>query len=128
MTETQHTRCAAILQSDGFHALRCTRKGVVEDETGWHCKQHSDAYKVARRAKSKAKWDETAKGWERARERDAEERRRADCYPDLLAALEVILPDAEGYVRTNGAGRGATNRIKQRCDQAREAVKLAKGE
>ena len=48
--------------------------------------------------------------------------------PALLAALEAVLGDAEGFARTHGAGDGATRRIHERCDQARAAIAQAKGE
>jgi hypothetical protein len=39
-----------------FHAYQCSRKGVVERETGWYCTQHDPVRIKERRAASSAKY------------------------------------------------------------------------
>ncbi len=107
-------RCAERVW-DGWHQHRCTRKGTVqEDGKGW-CKQHAPALAKAKREERDRKWQEK---WDRqdkeraeAKAADAEVQRRADCYDDLLAALERILgPSREALevIKALDRGEGVT--------------------
>ncbi len=39
------------------HSVQCRRAGKADDETGWHCKQHSDAEVQRRKTEKNARYD-----------------------------------------------------------------------
>lgn len=87
-------RCAAEVWG-GWHIHPCTRAGRVKEGGKWWCKQHVPSLAKARTAERDRKWQEK---WDRqdkeraeAKAAQAEVQRRADCYPDLLAALKAVV-------------------------------------
>ena len=114
-------QCSENVYRDGggWGGSPCTRKGVIFEDGKWWCKQHSfsttrdrraksDAREAAERAQRKARWDA-----------EAEQRRRAECFPALLAALEGLL----GHVRMNESEYG---RDCGHVTRAEAAIKEAK--
>lgn len=80
------TRCGKQVQSDGmgFHYHQCQRKGVVEHEGKWYCKQH-DPKEVARRREAQTKkWNAE---WAAKQARWKREEARASAYPLMLNLL-----------------------------------------
>lgn len=63
---------------------------------------------------------------ELAEMRDDLRRAEAD-IETLLSTLRLTLADAEGYLRTHGAGAEASRRIRYRCDAARAAILKVEG-
>ena len=77
-------RCEATFMDDtGWHLTRCSRNGKCEEEGKHWCKQHSPSIKAERQAKASQKWDAD---WQRR----AELHRRAECFPELVAALKYV--------------------------------------
>jgi hypothetical protein len=78
-----------VYDSFGFdHNYSCTRHGTVFEDGKWWCKQHSPSGVKAREEKSARYHDERARQrhekWAQERERE----RHANCFDDLVAALE----------------------------------------
>ena len=81
-----------------YSGHQCTRTSTDIEDGEWRCKQHSKAAKEARKAKAQARWDAQWAGIQRAGRRDAEQRRRAECFPALLDALEPFVAWGEAVV------------------------------
>lgn len=77
---------------DGWHHHPCSRKGVIERDGKWYCKQHDPEAVKARRAASDAKWN---REWAITRARgvlmDAKTKLTAACIEREPAELRVEL-------------------------------------
>ena len=74
-----------------YDYYKCTRKGIVFEDEQWRCKQHSKAATEARQAKSEQRYAEESAQRKAGWDAEAEQKRRAECFPALLAALEELL-------------------------------------
>jgi hypothetical protein len=73
---------------------QCAKNAAYEHEGKWFCKTHHpptrEAKSEARTADWQAKWNAQAEASNAKSAAQAEQKRRADCYPDLLAELQNI--------------------------------------
>lgn len=80
-----------IYQGPGIGFSTCGNNAAYEHENKWFCKTHhpptAKAKQDARNAVFDAKWAQDAAESEAKAAAQTEQKRRADCYPDLLAAL-----------------------------------------
>ena len=86
-------KCEAILASCFVRGRPCAQIAPFEHGGRWHCKAHHppilEAKFEAKEARARA---ERAKELAHHKAKDdaqAEQKRRADCYPDLLAQLDT---------------------------------------
>ena len=104
---------------DRFGGSNCSRRGVVFEDDKWWCRQHSPSATKARREAAKRRSDEDIRqheqGWKQAHERE----RRANCFNELVAALEWI----DTYLANQPLDQQAKFLITQKVREA-----LAKGE
>jgi len=89
---TEQHKCAQDISDDFGAGFRdCARHGTVFEDGKWWCKQHSPSSTRARQAASDLRRDEQThrrhEEWERKQERE----RRAECFPELVAALQAWL-------------------------------------
>ena len=109
MTErptVEKTRCEATFMDDtGWHLTQCSRNGKYEEEGKHWCRQHSPSATKARQKASDQRYEaisrRNSEKWAEQRERD----RRAECFPDLVAALENCadwLLELSDYIETPG--------------------------
>jgi len=84
-------KCEAGVRS-GYWSVACGKNAAYEHEGRWYCKTHHPPNVKAKQDARDAKWEADWKSRrEAANEADSaklEVYRRADCYPDLLAALK----------------------------------------
>jgi hypothetical protein len=113
---------------ESYRSYPCNKNAAHEHEGQWFCKTHHPptikAKSDARTAGLNAKWDAqnvTNKAESAAK---AEQERRADCYPDLLAALEEILP---WIPKTSASEGGFVFENVRAADKVRAAIAKAGG-
>ena len=89
----------------GYWWLPCGKSGAHEHEGHWYCKTHHPptvAAKSAARGKLRqAKWDAEHEAARAKRLAADEQKRRADCYDDLLDALNTAPPYSLAKSPTN---------------------------
>lgn len=111
-----------VYQGPGLGFKACCKNAAYEHEGKWFCKaHHPPTIKEKSAAKTAIMRAEWAKGAAESKAKAtalAEQKRRADCYPDLLAALESLLANL-----TEGDFISLT-----RIDVARAAIAKANGE
>jgi hypothetical protein len=73
-------RCEAHTHLNKWTPYQCSRRGIVESDGKWYCKQHDPVARAERRAKAEAA---SADKWEAYRARKT----LANCAPDLYEAL-----------------------------------------
>ena len=80
-----------VYQGPGWGFKACCKNAAHEHEGKWFCKTHHPpnilAKAEAKEAKWKAEWKARREAADVADSAKVEVYRRADCYPDLLAAL-----------------------------------------
>ena len=88
-----HTCCEPMRAIGWGRSYACGAKAKVERDGRWYCLRHDP---VARKARADAKDAERRAAQQRLRERlnkskaeAAEQKRRAECYDDLLAACRT---------------------------------------
>jgi hypothetical protein len=73
----------------------CDKKAKYEHKGKWYCKTHHPptvkAKKEARDERWRNEWAEEREQLEQQEAQRAEQKRRADLYPELLEALKAIL-------------------------------------
>lgn len=84
------SQCAKTVFTDLFGGHRCGNWGKIKAEDKWWCGIHSPAGIAKRRAAELARWAKRDAQWKAKNDRETEQQRRAECYPDLLEALEGI--------------------------------------
>jgi hypothetical protein len=96
---TEHTCNKRIWRGLGSHS--CSKKAKYEHKGEWYCKTH---HPPTVRAKTDARNERWEKQFAEQRERiaqqeaqRAEQKRRADLYPELLEALKAILAAESEY-------------------------------
>jgi len=120
-----NTTCPTRVYSSGMwggHVCGLTAKH--EHEGVMYCKRHHPpTYKAKRQAQSD-KWAEQTRreveAGKQAAAKAAEQKRRAECFPDLLEALQLILPMAKGYAHQHNVGSNQAY-----CDQAESVIAKA---
>ena len=89
---TKHT-CEGHVFSD-YWSRTCGKSAAHEHEGHWYCKTHHPptvaAKSAARSELLQAKWDAEREAARAKRLAADEQKRRADCYDDLLEALRLI--------------------------------------
>ena len=90
--KTKHT-CEGHVFSDHW-SRPCGKSAAHEHEGHWYCKTHHpptvDAKSAARSELLQAKWDAECEAARANRLASDEQKRRADCYDDLLTELRLI--------------------------------------
>ena len=89
MTETKRRQCSQNVYTNRSGGLRCLHPAKVERDGKWYCKQH-DPVESARKLQERdnawqQRWEDNRKFVAEA----AEQKRRAEAYPRLLAALKA---------------------------------------
>jgi hypothetical protein len=86
-----HTCDSRVRTSDGWASYRCGNKAAYEHNDKHFCKRHHPPTVEAKQAAKHAAWnaeqDSKYANLKLAAEATTEQKRRADLYPDLLAAL-----------------------------------------
>lgn len=110
MSEKASQRCAGTTQ-DGFWSHRCVSNGKHEHEGKFYCLRHHPPTVAAKRAEKQKAWEERWEAkkaqWDHAAEVKRELERRAACYDDLLAALNLIAASTVEGGHINGIARTA---------------------
>ena len=92
-------KCAKTVYGGSWGGSPCARRGVNLEFGEWWCKQHTPSLIKAKRAAESAAWQakyESRRQEAAARHQETDERdRRAECFPDLVAALKAALPYLE---------------------------------
>ncbi len=109
---TEHTCIGRVW--DGYRFYLCGKKAKHEHEGGWYCKNHHPPTVQAKREARDKRWE---KKWAEQRERiaqqeaqRAEQKRRADLYPELLEALKDLLSLADASLAGGVSTRAAAHR------------------
>jgi hypothetical protein len=88
------------MDDTGWHLTQCSRNGKYEEEGKHWCRQHSPSATKARQKASDQRYEaisrRNSEKWAEQRERD----RRAECFPDLVAALEPFAKYSADYRRS----------------------------
>lgn len=91
----QHT-CAGKIWA-GIRYRPCGKTAAHEHEGVMYCKTHHPPTVQAKAKQRQAEWEAEYRGKVNAEkaeaEKKAEEKRRAECFPELIAALQVVLRD-----------------------------------
>lgn len=94
----KHTCCARIY-TGYISSHACGKKAAYEHKGKWYCKTHHpptvQAKSEARYEKWKSEWDEKAEAEKRAHAAATEQKRRADCYDQLVERVKEL----EGALR-----------------------------
>ena len=81
--------------SGRFHSYQCSKSGKIERDGRWYCGTHDPVRIKEKREERDRKWSEGFRAQREdseQRERDeAEQKRRADLFPELLDALESVM-------------------------------------
>ena len=89
---TEHTCVERIW---GGYSFSCGKKAKYEHEGKWYCKTHHpptvQAKMEARNERWRKEWAEQRERTEQQEAQRAEQKRRADLYPELLEALTDLL-------------------------------------
>ena len=90
-----HTCDGRAWAQGAMNSHRCRAKAKVERNGKHYCGRHDPVAVEAKRAARNEDWDrqfeERQEALRAARAAEAEQKRRADCYPDLLEALEWVM-------------------------------------
>lgn len=93
----KHTCCGKVWS--GFRHDDCGRGAKYEHEGKWYCKTHHpptvQAKSDARNVKWEAEWKARSEREQAARDAEVEQKRRADCHDQLVAALRSALHCAQ---------------------------------
>ena len=118
MSHTQQTCCGR--RWDGYHYRDCSKPAKVEVEGKHYCGIHNPIAIAEKQAKRDAKWAEERKAEAKARAAKEDAARRAECFPDLLAALKLCAGVVAGETMHK---RGLVEAL----EAARAAIKKAEG-
>lgn len=88
MSHTPQTCCGRIW--NGRRQQDCGKPAKVEVEGKHYCGIHNPIAIAEKQAKREAKWAEERNEAEKAKSARLEAARRAECLPDLLAALKEV--------------------------------------
>lgn len=107
---TEQHKCVGRTYN-GYRFLMCGVGAKHEHNGKWYCKTHHPPTVEQKRAEKQAKYEREYEARELAREAEIAERnemkRRADLYPELLAALKEMLPGAEAMGWNTDKARAA---------------------
>lgn len=114
-------QCCKRVYAGSFVGHLCTKPAKHEHEGRLYCSIHYPPHVAEKRAATDAKWD---KEWqekqeviERIDKARAEQKRRADCFPDLLAALQSVISEHQ-----NGYGLQCEEQVRAAIDKATGAA------
>jgi len=117
--------------SGGFHSYQCSKSGKIERDGRWYCGTHDPVRIKEKREESARKWREMFRAQRSAseqREKDeAEQKRRADLFPELLEQLEKLLGMFESEIHNEYDGTSALDSRLSEADEARAAITKARG-
>lgn len=122
--------CERIYSKFSFRGRACRIPASLEFQGRHYCKTHHPPTKEAKleqkRQQERAAYERQAAVRSAVQQSAAEQKRRAECYPDLLAALQAILQG----VKHDDAGDGYAEIVLSTDDvqAARAAVAKATGE
>jgi hypothetical protein len=124
-------KCEGVVWTvESYRSHRCNKNAAHEHEGHWFCKTHHppsiEAKNDARSAKWKAELDAQNVANKAESAAKAEQKRRADCYPDLLAALEEILPWIPKTSASEGGASSFSENVRA-ADKVRAAIAKATG-
>ena len=128
------TCCARTWPKGSYSQGTCGRKASAEVDGKHYCGTHNPIKVAERRAAQEAIYEQRSKEFHAEWDRKKEAARRAECFPDLLAACKAMVAwdDAENNARpyVEDGGIAFRNRL-QLCaeafDKARDAIKKAEG-
>ena len=84
-------RCSKSVYSDRIGGRPCGRRATVERDGKPYCAQHDPVAVKRRREEARVKWEAKQVEWRQVRDEAAEQKRRAEAYPRLLAALKALV-------------------------------------
>ena len=117
--------------SGRFHSYQCSKSGKIERDGRWYCGTHDPVRIKEKREESTRKWSERFRAQRSAseqREKDeAEQKRRADLFPELLEQLEKLLGMFESEIHNEYDGTSALESRLAEADEARVAITKARG-
>lgn len=112
--------CATSYSGSSFFGHKCGKTANVERDGKHYCGIHDPVRRSenqqAKREQWRAEYQAKQKQWAKEKADADEQKRRADCYPDLLGALQGLM-QVESRGRVMPAG--------QEWDNARAAIKKA---
>lgn len=118
-------RCKANTRGPGWRSTRCSRYATING----YCTQHYPPNVDAARKARDEKWKQHKAAAENVRREYraayAERDRRAECFDELVAALELLYNVTAEYIRINHLGDTHHNESMQ---LARDALAKARGE
>jgi hypothetical protein len=146
VTPAKKHGCCAIVY-DGAWPFKCSKVGAYEHEGKHYCKVHHPLTIAEKDAARRERWSAECAARKKANAEQAEQMRRADCYPELLAALRLADEFIDGILEDlqrdrvadwypEGAHNSATGMsysmqlLANRCadfDAARAAIAKAEG-
>lgn len=119
----QHTCAGKIFR--GYRYYSCSNKASHEHEGTMYCKTHHPPTVQAKREKKLAEYEaesrRRAASYKAEADAKAEMKRRAECFPDLLEALQAL--DAIGVLEPDLIGIG--EEIDHAVGLARAAIQKA---
>ena len=111
----------------GWRSLSCSRKGKIERDGKWYCKQHDPVAIKARRDETDRKYREHWQKLRDAQKVDKANQHKLATYDELLEALEEIDRDVKAAADYCD-DRGARNLFQLVQETARAAIKKAKND
>ena len=89
---TRLSQCSKQVSHAGdWTPSRCENKATVVVNDRAYCTIHSPDYVAKKQAEQNQRYEARRAAYKATEQAAAEMRRRADCYPELLAALEELL-------------------------------------
>ena len=83
-------RCSREIWTTGLGGRACRHKGTLLENGKWWCKQHAPSTINKRNQEQKARWDASRAAQAQLWREKEERKRRAECFPNLIAALKWI--------------------------------------
>ena len=123
-------RCSEMIYGRGYRH-QCSKSGKIERDGRWYCGTHDPVRIKEKQQERDRKWSERFRAQRSAseqREKDeAEQKRRADLFPELLEHLEKLLGMFESEIHNEYDGTSALESRLAEADEARAAITKARG-
>ena len=130
MTAQKQTCAGKIFR--GYRYYGCANTGSHEHEGVMYCKTHHPPTVKAKRDKKQAEWEskyqERVKAEKAKADATSEMKRRANCFPDLLDALQSVYQWMDDQSDAQSKGGHATfdlTMLLEQRDRARAAIARA---
>ena len=91
MATEMRVKCSRRIYNGRGFSSACTRNGRVEREGKWYCGQHDPVAVAQRREALLEEWERQRRSEAQRAAEVAEQKRRADAYPRLLAAPKALV-------------------------------------